>query len=350
MIRATAGQSIGAQMVNATTGAAFSGAVTVYVTIDAGTQAIGSVGSGLCTSEGNGYFTYAPAAAETDGALIAFTFIGSGAVPATIQVATVTESQQAALGAGSTTAAAFTGLGLINAALKTIGVLAAGETASPEDAADALLRLNEMIDAWGTQRLTIYELKRTTKTLTASTASYTIGTGGSINIVRPVWIESAGLIIDTAATIPVEIPIRVLTDDEWSGIVLKTLTSPLAQGIYYDHGWVSGLATISVYPIPTVSTTQLVLYCPTAVLGMALATSYAFPPGYAKLLRYGLANELMEFGVPNDVQDRVAVKYAEAMADVKRANHRTMEMSLPAGLGGQRGVYDIFSDSNGGRP
>lgn len=88
MIINTAGQKIGAQMVSATDGSAFTGSVTVSVTIDAGTQATGSVGSGACTHEGNGYHTYAPAQAETNGTLIAFTFTGTGAVPATVQVFT----------------------------------------------------------------------------------------------------------------------------------------------------------------------------------------------------------------------------------------------------------------------
>jgi hypothetical protein len=83
-----AGQTIGAQMVSATDGSAFSGAVTVYVTGDAGTQAAGSVGSGACTHEGNGFHTYAPAQAETNYDHIAFTFIGTGAVPASVQVLT----------------------------------------------------------------------------------------------------------------------------------------------------------------------------------------------------------------------------------------------------------------------
>lgn len=75
-------------MVSATTGAAFSGTVTVYVTIDAGTQAIGTVGSGVCTYEGQSYHTYAPSQAETNGDLLAFTFTGTGAVPQTVQVFT----------------------------------------------------------------------------------------------------------------------------------------------------------------------------------------------------------------------------------------------------------------------
>lgn len=88
MKKNAASQVIGAQMVSSTDGSAFTGAVTVYVTGNGGTQAIGSVGSGVCTHEGNGFHSYAPAQAETNYDHIAFTFIGTGAVPATIQVYT----------------------------------------------------------------------------------------------------------------------------------------------------------------------------------------------------------------------------------------------------------------------
>ena len=88
MKKNVASQAVGAQMVNASTGAAFTGSVTVSVTGDAGTQATGSVGSGACTHEGNGYHTYAPAQAETNYDLVAFTFTGSGAIPVTVQIYT----------------------------------------------------------------------------------------------------------------------------------------------------------------------------------------------------------------------------------------------------------------------
>jgi len=86
MKKNVASQVIGAQMVSASDGSAFTGSVTVYVTGDASTQAAGSVGSGACTHEGNGFHTYAPAQAETNYDHIAFTFIGTGAVPATVQI------------------------------------------------------------------------------------------------------------------------------------------------------------------------------------------------------------------------------------------------------------------------
>ncbi len=88
MQKNVAGQKIGAQLVSSADGSAFTAAVTVAVTGDAGTQAAGSVGSGACTHEGNGYHTYAPSQAETNFDLVAFTFTGTGAVPATVQIFT----------------------------------------------------------------------------------------------------------------------------------------------------------------------------------------------------------------------------------------------------------------------
>lgn len=88
MKKNTASQVVGAQMVSASDGSAFTGSVTVAVTGDGGTQATGSVGSGACTHEGSGFHTYAPAQAETNYDHVAFTFTGTGAIPATVQIYT----------------------------------------------------------------------------------------------------------------------------------------------------------------------------------------------------------------------------------------------------------------------
>jgi hypothetical protein len=88
MKKNVASQVVGAQMVAAADGSAFTSAVTVSVTGDGGTQATGSVGSGACTHEGNGFHTYVPAQAETNYDHVAFTFTGTGAVPATVQIYT----------------------------------------------------------------------------------------------------------------------------------------------------------------------------------------------------------------------------------------------------------------------
>jgi hypothetical protein len=116
MIRNTAGQRIGAQM-ESTTGGAFVGAVTVYVTKGNGAQTIGSVGGGAATHKGNGYHQYSPAQAETDNDYLAFTFVGSGARTQTVQVFTLpdTEIADAILGRDMASVAGAASRSLLNA-------------------------------------------------------------------------------------------------------------------------------------------------------------------------------------------------------------------------------------------
>jgi hypothetical protein len=95
MKRNVAGQVIGAQMTDATNGNNFTAAVVCSVTGDGGTQALGSVGAGVCTHEGLGFHTYTPAQAETDYNHIGFTFTGAGAITATLQVYTADPASQA---------------------------------------------------------------------------------------------------------------------------------------------------------------------------------------------------------------------------------------------------------------
>lgn len=85
MKKNVASQTIGAQMITAADGSAFTGTVSAFVTGDAGTQ--GS-GGGTVTHEGNGYHSYAITQAETNFDHVAVTFTGTGAIPATIQVYT----------------------------------------------------------------------------------------------------------------------------------------------------------------------------------------------------------------------------------------------------------------------
>lgn len=87
MKKNTASQIVGCQVNAKADGTPVtSGTTTVYVTGDGGTQAAGSVGSGACTHEGNGFWTYAPAQAETNYDHVAFTFVNTNGINATIQV------------------------------------------------------------------------------------------------------------------------------------------------------------------------------------------------------------------------------------------------------------------------
>lgn len=89
MKKNVSGQVIGVQMISASDGSAFTGAVTAYITKDGGVQAIGSGSpAGQCVHEGNGFHTYAPTQSETNADHIAFTFTATGAIASTVQVYT----------------------------------------------------------------------------------------------------------------------------------------------------------------------------------------------------------------------------------------------------------------------
>jgi hypothetical protein len=236
----------------------------------------------------------------------------------------------------------------VTSALRKLGVLEASETPSSADMELGFDALNDMVDAWALEPLMIHALLRTTKTLAASTASYTIGTGGSINIVRPVRIENgdALLIQDTTATYPIEIPFHVFTDQEWRHLSQKTATGTAPTGMYYDHKEASGLGTIYVYPIPTVGTTQLVLYTPLAITEFAAqSTNYTFAPGYRRAIIHNLAIELSaDFAVPADIHDKVERIAIASKAAIKRRNYRPTELSMDPAFIGHGGAYNIESD------
>ena len=236
---------------------------------------------------------------------------------------------------------------LIDRALKTIGVLASGETATASDAADAFTILNSMVDSWGTQRLTIYTTARTAFNLTASTQDYTIGTGGTFNIVRPVWIVAASIIPDrnAASAQKIELPISAaLNTTQWQQVAIKGTTSTFPLEFYYDKAWAAGLSTISVWPVPSTSDSQLVLYTPTALTKFAgRTTDYTFPPGYEEALRYQLSLRLSpEFGRP--VGQEVLALAQETFGNIKRVNGSTETLRLDPALSARGGRYDWRTD------
>lgn len=78
IIKNTSGQFYGAQINNLDGTAKTSGSVTIYITGDNGTQAVGTVSSGACTHKGNGYWSYPAAQGETNYAHVAATFVPDG--------------------------------------------------------------------------------------------------------------------------------------------------------------------------------------------------------------------------------------------------------------------------------
>lgn len=177
---------------------------------------------------------------------------------------------------------------IINGAGQDLGVIALGQDLTGTEAEDALELLNLVVDALGIEKALLFRLARTTKTLASGTSSYTVGSAGSIVLARPSRIPKAGLILDTSASTPDEISLRVLTDDEYAEWPMKTQQASHSRAMFYNRGMDSdGYGTVYLLPIPNVGTTQLVLYTPAGAVSSfsALTTEYEFAEGLALVLR-----------------------------------------------------------------
>jgi hypothetical protein len=230
----------------------------------------------------------------------------------------------------------------INAALREIGVLATSETAAAADALDAMAAANRLLDQWRAERLQFYALTRTTWTIVSGTQDYNVGTGLTVNVVRPVYIDHINF-QDTSQNPVTEYPMVALTDDAYASIVEKGLTSTLPQSWYYNQTQTYGV--VSLFPIPTSGTLQGVMYAPTAITAFtSLTNTIAMPPGYEELLITGLAVNLAS-SYSAQISPSLAQRAINARAIVKRSNIRMRDLSFdPAALIGNRGYgWDIRS-------
>ena len=80
---------------------------------------------------------------------------------------------------------------MILRSMRMIGEKARGETLDSNESVECLAELNTMIESWETQRLTCYSVTQESFSLTASTGTYTIGSGGTFNTARPYFLHVA---------------------------------------------------------------------------------------------------------------------------------------------------------------
>src|SRR4029434_7797294 len=188
-------------------------------------------------------------------------------------------------------------LQVITDALKLIGVVAGHEVPTAAEQQDALARLNDLIDAWGTQPDTMWVPRRDVVPLVAGRDVYTIGVGGDFDLgARPMALDAAAYL--TTGPPPVEIGLGVPFAQQVIGQPVKSLRGP-PQGVSYVP--LVPLAELTVWPVPIVAT-DLVLYWREPVSQLPdLVTPGALKEGYARALRWTLALELApEFGRPVD--------------------------------------------------
>lgn len=244
----------------------------------------------------------------------------------------------------------MTGQALISNALRDVGVLGEGETASADSANEGLILLQNFIDSLGAKRQMLFARQRSVLPLVSGQQSYTIGTGGNLNIARPQFIDVAKCLQTSTGGTVLETPVHILTEREYADIGVKAITTAIVTAIFYDYGWTAGLARIVVYPYPNVSGLSLVLYFPVAVTGFAdLSTDYTFAPGYAEALEWNLAIRLsIRYPQQSSVSPDLKKLAKDSLQAILSANARPEVLMMDPALTSRRGRGNSYYGVLGG--
>ena len=225
----------------------------------------------------------------------------------------------------------------INGALRLIGQLAEGETPSAATSQDALTALNQMIDSWSTERLSVYATQDQVFTWPTNTATRTVGPTGQLVGTRPVQVHTSTYFVQNG----ISYTLYLVNQDQYDAISLKTSTSTIPQIMWVNMTMSN--ATLTLFPVPT-STIALHLVSVVELTQPALlATELVLPPGYLRAFRFNLAVELAaEFGVEaSPTVKRIADK---SKRDLKNINNPMDVLQMPSALVSRRNTnFNIFT-------
>jgi hypothetical protein len=226
----------------------------------------------------------------------------------------------------------------INRALRLLGVLAEGETASAALSQDALMAMNQMIDSWNTERLSVFCTQDQTFTWPAGQITRTLGPSGNFIGLRPVLLDESTYYRDASTN--VSFGIKFINQQQYNGIAVKTVTSTYPQVIFVNMGFPD--VTMTIYPQPTRDLEWHFISVQKLDEPATLVTDLLFPPGYLRAFTYNLAMELApEFGIePSPQVQRIAMT---SKRNLKRINNPDDVMSMPYAIVATRQRFNIYA-------
>jgi len=227
---------------------------------------------------------------------------------------------------------------IINGSLRLLGVLAEGEVPSAETSQDALNAMNQMIDSWNTERLSVFSTQDQVFTWPAGVLSRTMGPSGDFVGNRPVLLDDSTYFRDAGTGI--SYGIKFINQQQYDGIAVKTVTSTFPQVIFINMTFPD--IEMFVYPRPTRDLEWHFISVEELTQPANLATVLAFPPGYLRAFRYNLASEMApEFGVAPSAQVmRIAMT---SKRNLKRINNPGDVMAMPYSLMASRQRFNIYA-------
>jgi hypothetical protein len=231
----------------------------------------------------------------------------------------------------------------INRALRLIGMLAEGETPSAATAQDSLMALNQMIDSWNTERLSVFSTIDQIINWPVGSINETLGPTGSLvrlngTAVRPVLVDDSTYFKDPGTG--VSYGVKLINQQQYNGIAVKTVTSTFPQVMFVNMTYPD--VDLFIYPRPTRLLEWHFISVEQLTQPANLPTDILFPPGYLRAFTYNLACEIApEFGVEPSPQVKRIAMYSKR--NLKRINNPDDVMSMPYAIVATRQRYNIYA-------
>lgn len=215
---------------------------------------------------------------------------------------------------------------IVRGALELCGVIASNETASAADGALGLRVLNNMLNSWSAENLSLYQTNREIIEINAGMQSLTVGptTGATLVSSRPMNIVGAsygeltktpiyapdtfgeddegtvgideslipipGALIGYDLKVDTEFPLEIIDLQKWVSLSQKSLTSNAPSYLFVKGGGTN--ETLNLYPVPD-RTIGLVIYTQNALGSFeSLDSDLNLPPSYIEAMEYNLALRL----------------------------------------------------------
>ncbi len=227
-------------------------------------------------------------------------------------------------------------------ALMESGVLGEGQVASATDLRTAMFRLNMMLAQWNRKRFLVYHLVDVACQATGA-ESYTVGTGGDFNVMRPDKLESGFYRQTNSSPSPLDYPMRIISArEDYNRISLKELgTWP--RNAFYDAAYPMGI--LYPYPVPSNLFEIHITVKETLTQFTSAAQTVSLPPEYIPALFYNLAARLRSaYQMPPD--PTIVALAKDSLNVIRGANTSVPLLQLPRALGRNGSRYNMYSDNN----
>ena len=227
---------------------------------------------------------------------------------------------------------------LIGDAHRLLGLVSSGNALPESVYQDNLVALNQMIDSWNTERLSVFSTQDQVFSWPPSTIKRTLGPTGNFVGNRPILLDDATYFRDPLTN--VSFGVRIINQQQYNGIAVKTVTSTYPQIIWVNMTYPD--IEMYVYPVPTRAVEWHFISVEELTKPASLTTTISFPPGYLRAFRYNLAMELApEFNMePSPQVMRIAMT---SKRNLKRINNPDDVMSMPYAIVATRQRFNVYA-------